>query len=267
MTTSHAKPQALRARDAERRQLIAWLHEWAVAGVLAAEADLPSAHGMAVEPAPDIQPAASTRGTAFSAGASRRSRRNTRCAPGDIRLIHPADNGHDGLPPLYVAVVSAAAQGGWLLVPFGRFSTPAVASEWRTGLKAMPLRVLCLWNARTVPDTLAAHSWFAGRLSLRLLARARTLCAEVSAQATDGIPAGRPDSNRRTVPEFGPPLVHPLDPRWMYLSQEADRVEATFAAAGLTHCNRSTGPSSRYPLAGDTMLKAAEDKPDFSGSP
>jgi hypothetical protein len=131
----------------------------------------------------------------------------------------------------------------------------------------MPLRILCLWNARTVPDLLAARSWFAGRLSLRLLARARTLCAQVSSQNTDGITAGRPASSKRSVPEFGPPLAHPLDPRWMYLSQESDRVEATFAAAGLTHGNRSTGPSSRYPLAGDVMLKAAEDKPDFSGTP
>lgn len=64
---------------------------------------------------------------------------------------------------------------------------------------------------------------------------------------------------------MGPPLAHPLDPRWTYLAQEADRIEAVFASVALAPPSLEHAPAAFYPLVDDAMPKAAETQPDFSG--
>ena len=118
---------------------------------------------------------------------------------GDILLLKPVTP-LTARRPTYVVVVAPADDAGWWRVaPFSRLSTPATPEEVETGLKAHPLRVLCLWNGHAVPARrLTAWAWRVGRITKAALAR-----------------IGAAGDGRR-----GPRLVHPLDPRHTYLDEE-----------------------------------------------
>lgn len=249
MTRSHAKRPSAHPLNTARRHLAAWLHEWAIDRALTPDPNTPDTQHPGpprkADRLPEVTPA---------------SRCTEPCVPGDIRLIHPSGNTPVCLPPLYVAVLDAATPEDWRIVPFGRFSIPAIPSEWRTGLSAMPLRVLCFWGTRRVPGTTLAHrSWHAGKLPKGLLIRAQAACAETPGRTTS--------ASKSAGPVTGPPLAHPLDPRWTYLAQESDRIEATFSAAGITPSSARQQQVDYYPLAGDSMLRAAEDRADSGGKP
>ena len=249
LTTSY------RLLAAERRRLAAWLQEWRLDQALPVHPDAgPPAAVIRTVPPP---PQDASDGAPAQTGAPA-------CSPGDIRLIYPPCNRDDCLPPLYVAVLRAVAQNVWLVAPFGRFSTPAVPSEWRTGLKALPLRVLCLWNARTVADRkLAGRSCRAGALSARLVTRIPATPPQW-APAMPLQPTPAPLSPCRPAPSrVGPPLLHPADPRWIYLERETDRMDAGLAAGHASHGAIAPLPGAPYPLGGGSLLKAAEDSPDF----
>jgi hypothetical protein len=254
MTTPPDRQPPPHSLEFKRHQLAAWLNEWSI------EQTLPIEFPALTRPPPDRNLAA--------APAYHPARRARACVPGQIRLIHPATHDDVCLPPLYVAVLDPVPPDNWWVVPFGRFSVPAVPSEWRTGLTAMPLRVLCLWNTRRVPGrALTDRSWPAGKLSARLLAQARLLITHASVNDRRMPHPDGPQLPDRTAADLGPPLLHPQDPRWAYLAQEADRIETILAAAGLTRNTASSEQVRSYPLPGDSMLKAAEDKPDFDGNP
>ncbi len=132
--------------------------------------------------------------------------------PGEIYLARPST---EDWGPVYVLVVEAEASG-IQIVPFGRYATPAVPGEWRSGMEAAPLRVLCGWNSRAV----AVARLLPGvvkRIGAKPLAENRLLCEAVGA----GVPPPAHLAER-----LGPPLVHPADPRYAYLDEERERIDA-----------------------------------------
>jgi hypothetical protein len=139
---------------------------------------------------------------------------------GDILLLKPVTPLTARRPTYVVVVAPEGAAGWWRVAPFSRLATPATPEEVSTGLKAHPLRVLCLWNGHAVPARrLTAWAWRVGRIAQAALAR-----------------IGAAGDARR-----GPRLVHPLDPRHTYLDEERslwhewDRaVQAADAADAIT---------------------------------
>jgi hypothetical protein len=139
---------------------------------------------------------------------------------GEIRLLHPAGGGLDQRP-VYIAVLEDRPDNTFLIAPFGRFAEPALPGEWLTGLKPVPLRVLCLWNSRGIAGAqLASMSWPAGRLTRSRIKEA----LEVYHHVRTGAPLiSVPPDN------VGPQLRHPLDPRHQYQLEETELLEASLA--------------------------------------
>lgn len=129
--------------------------------------------------------------------------------PKDIRLLSPLLFGALSRP-VYVAILARNAE--WFIVaPFGPFLEPATKTEWATGRTEHALRVLCLWNSRTLPKEVIAQSWLVDRLELH---EQKTAWA-VFQHATRGT----------TLPEdllssVGCPITHPRDPRLQYQAEE-----------------------------------------------
>jgi hypothetical protein len=200
------------------------LHEWRIDRALREEAVAPSQP--AVRAVDDVEPAG-----------------------GQIRLMHPIADSSES--PLYVVVLDQNASGDWRVAPFSRFSEPAVPGEWLTGLDSAALRVLCLWNDRTVSTERLARSWVVGQMGEDVRMKALSICARLESGEAF------PESIRH---ETGPPLRHPLDPRHEYLDDETEHLDRYFgtdpASAG------SAGASTIiYPVRSDSrpFLKAAED--------
>ncbi len=189
---------------AQRTQLAAWLQEWYVSRILV-DADDP---GDA-----DTETVAFSSATVYDAPPT--------LVTGAILLMKPLSRVPHGpcVRPLYVALLAHDNAEGWHVAPFGRFAVPATPREFQTGLRPMALRVLCLWNARRVSRAILARSWRVGRLPSHVLALALRDGEPVTASSI------RPRLRWRTPAEkVGPPLTHPLDPRWIYLREEADFV-------------------------------------------
>lgn len=191
--------------DHQRRRLGRWLKEWEAEQIL--RSGLPSASwppvGEGGRPLPDVVLAPSVHPRV-----------------GQVRLLRPAQSGDPAERPIYVAVM-AESPDGFVIAPFGRFAEPAVPGEWQTGLRAMPLRVLCVWNARVVEARLLEGSWRAAVLSAETLRGALELHRHLQGGAPLKSVAER---------DVGPPLRHPLDPRHVYLEEESALLEAHVAA-------------------------------------
>ena len=97
------------------------------------------------------------------------------------------------------------------MLPFGRLAYPAVPGEWLTGREAGPCRLLCLWNAFVLSGDAASRSWVLCDWPAQHVERVREGRATL---AEDG---ELPPAMRG---QAGPPLLHPLDPRWDYLDEE-----------------------------------------------
>ncbi len=143
---------------------------------------------------------------------------------GQVRLFFP-DSVMTASRPAYVLVLDEVSPGMWGMIPFGRFSVPAVPGEWRTGLRALPLRVLCPWNARRVTAERLIRSWVARRIdSGRCTAALRmTLACHMPIDGSGSRPAFSDGGGLAHETSLGPPLLHPLDPRRRYLAEESDR--------------------------------------------
>ena len=221
------------ANPLQQQRLARWLAEWHMDRAL---------RGI---PLPDsARPASPPADTAPSVCAPAR--------PGDVRLLFPAHRPDIPDGPLYVAILAAAAPGRHLLCPFSRFAEPATPGEWLTGFPMGPLRVLCLWNTRIVPDWILARSWPAGCLT----ASQRIAAAEV----VEHLRAGTPLKYTRDT-DLGPPLLHPADPRWMYEAEAAGELDETLAAlsAPVRWAATDGSPAGSAPLA-----RAAEPPPDYT---
>ncbi len=123
---------------------------------------------------------------------------NTDNATGDIRLLHPCI---EPMAVRYVAVLEPQGGDRWLVAPFGLLSEPATADEVRTDREISALRVLCPWNRFVLTAEMLKQCWLVGQLT------------EAEQRWTQTEPP---------VERVGPPLRHPLDPRWDYLEMEAE---------------------------------------------
>lgn len=133
---------------------------------------------------------------------------------GDVRLLAArfvprADR------PVYVAVISDWDDGRWLIAPFGGFSVPATRGELATGCADMPLKTLCLWNARDISAEVLSQSWLVDRMGEEELASAWAVFRHVA------VGDALPDALRDRV---GPPIFHANDPRGIYQREEAGRL-------------------------------------------
>lgn len=222
----------------QRRRLSRWLKEWEAEQVL-----------RRALPAVSRRPRAS-RGRRAPVAAQAPT---PPLSVGQVRLLYPAPSDDPAQRPLYVAVLAEPSSGFFLVAPFGRFAEPAVPGEWQTGLKAMPLRVLCLWNARGVESRLLERSWRAGTLPPVTICRAldlnRRLHSATPLQTVTGA-------------DVGPPLRHPLDPRHTYLEEESALLEENLSALASASCDAIT--AFPYQQVSAPLLKAAEDHTPYT---
>ena len=129
----------------------------------------------------------------------------TMLRPGDIVLL-PPDGEASSARPVYVALLTAKADGSWLCAPFSRFSTPATEGEYATGRNFDPLKVVCAWNANPLSQDVLARGWLVERLGAQDL----KILADFASRRRSELPQSR----------RGPPIVHLLDPRREYIEEE-----------------------------------------------
>ena len=136
--------------------------------------------------------------------------------PGRIMLLRPVMAEQPWERPFYVLVLNETGPEEYEAAPFSRFSVPALPGEWQTRLRAKPLRVLCLWNTRRLERRVLESAWPAGRLAAGKLKQVLAL--------REGLVRGH-NMPAQSGLEVGPPLCHPLDPRWGYVAEEQDAWE------------------------------------------
>lgn len=235
------------ATRVHRAALSSWLNEWRLEQCLRAA------------PA-GILPCPATPASRFELAPGLTTRRIAQVPPlvaGAIHLFRPRPQTAPTLHrPFYVVVFPCNRGTDWQVIPFGRFATPAIPGEWRTGLRTGPLRVLCFWNQRHLAaGRLRALTWRAGRLPPGLDACVCRHARESNSRTED---LSRPACSAR----FGPPLAHPLDPRWTYLQEETDALDDTIDDDAAPDV--AVRMTDRYPNAWDEPhLKAAEDHPPY----
>lgn len=243
---SDAREQATLA--AMRRSLKRWLREWNTRNAL---------HDAAVrgDPArPELPAGTDSKPAVIRVGVGKGLLSGVEA--GQIRLLpRPGISaGCDlgGLRPVYVVILQDRGNGTWLVAPFSGFTNPAVPGEWLTGLRPVPLKVLSLWNARTVDAVAAARGWPCGRLSSGKVADA----LDVWRHATQGEPLERVAANR-----IGPALRHPLDPRHAYMQEETELLDAHLGAESAG----GAGGLKVYEVAASQSRKAAEERGQYGG--
>jgi hypothetical protein len=131
-------------------------------------------------------------------------------AVGQVRLLSP-ELTPDTDRPVFVAVFGDWDEGEVLMAPFSPFSVPATTGEWLTGRSAPVLRVLEVWNARSVPYSALEESWLVD--------------AWTDAECKGAWYVFEHEAFGKALPaefeqEVGPPLVHPDDPRRKYQEEE-----------------------------------------------
>ncbi len=171
-------------------------------------------------------------------------------APGQIRVLPPV---RPTLPenerPVFVLIL-ACHNDHSVIVPFGRFDIPATPGEWATEAEHMATKVLCFWNIRHVSIETLEKSWLANTLSgqqVQTIDKARTAFKSHQQRAT-----------RR----HGPPLVHALDPRHIYLHEEQTLLDDWIAAI---NAPEKQGATLFYPVAETDVeyKRAAEDSEPY----
>lgn len=171
-------------------------------------------------------------------------------APGQIRLLAPTTVSlPDVERPVYVLLMPAESAEAIRLIPFSRYPIPATPQEWRTGFNQQPLRVLCLWNQHVCDRARLPGNWLVKSITPKQQAEvARAL------QVSNGL---QTYASRR----FGPPLLHPLDPRHVYLQEE--RMLLDDLCRGL---DQTTPKIIEYPFAetNTAYRRAAEPPADYT---
>ena len=141
--------------------------------------------------------------------------------------------------PVYVAVLFAWEGNVFLIAPYGPFPEPATTAELLTGRLAAPLRVLALWNGRTVPPALLAEgSRFVDRLAPEEVQAARTVFRH--AFSGEDIP-------EEVWSRVGCPIVHPRDPRIAYQDEETRLLATLTSLTEDTAANQGTTSQTGQP--------------------
>ncbi len=144
------------------------------------------------------------------------------CGPYDIdisvsqiRILSKCyTNDPDVIP--YVAVLEKWEDGVWLLAPFSQYSVPATPGEISTGLHSHALKVLQIWNCRTVQEPLLRKSFLLGTLPESIVRDALSLFRH----EMGGVDLPVTFAARR-----GAPITLEEDPRRVYLAESVDRLE------------------------------------------
>ena len=213
-----------------RRQLLQWLAEWRADQLLSHdEAPFPAQQESA-SGAPAEQPRA-----------------------GGIFLLQPLSPAL-AERPRYAALLDLPSNGRALAAPFSRFSIPATPGEFHLGGESLPTRVLCVWNARWVSWERLPPGWNAGALTEEERLQALALCATLEAGAPPP-----PSLSERT----GPPLTHPLDPRWTYIEEELEWADHGLPGKRIRHPNGAASLYERTSGADKPLPLAAESRPDY----
>lgn len=190
----------------QAHRLRIWLEEWEFHKILR-ETNPPSRELPHDRPAPYHQPIVNFE-------------RNV--AVGQIRLL-PVGALASTCRLLYFAVVADWEDELKLIAPYARFSEPASTGELLTGRPERQVRVLCLWNAHTLPIELIGESWVVDRLSESEVDEAWAVFEHVA--------FGKP-LPMALVERVGPPISHPRDPRIQY-QQEEMRLMSPLARASI----------------------------------
>jgi hypothetical protein len=178
---------------AQREHLRQWLAEWNVQ---------PEIDAIAAAFATDLESLAGLEQVAESHDAA------DRLHAGSVLLLDPALTPNIA-EPVYLALLKEWDAFSWLCAPFSLFGAPCLPAELLTERDSGPLRVLQLWNARTIPDAVLEQSWFVDTLSRTEQADALEI---FSAQYSGNYPA-------RLLGRTGPPIVVEHDPRIDYQRQ------------------------------------------------
>ena len=134
---------------------------------------------------------------------------------GDVRILSKQFTLEPDIIP-YVAVLEEWEKGMWLIVPFSHYSTPATPGEMSTGIDMRGLRVLQVWNGRTVQDDVLKKSFLFDRLSDKVREDALALFRH----EMGGVDLLTSFSALRGVP-----IVNEADPRREYIAESIDRLQ------------------------------------------
>jgi hypothetical protein len=230
------KARIVRISAQHKKAFIRWLNEWKIDRLLREDGQ-----GRFTAGGQSPKTARKTQGLLYDVKAAR---------IGQIRLLHPFSD-ETAERPRYVVVLKKNGDGSWLVAPFSRFSEPAVPGEWKTGREVPALRNLCIWNARSLPDSALARSWV-----VDCMTTSRTLQAvTIHTLLVEGKELPRSLSRR-----VGPPLVHPLDPRIEYMDEEREWFTSVAAkpavdVRSIHPCASSDGGARALPRAAESREK------------
>ncbi len=121
--------------------------------------------------------------------------------------------------PVFVAVLYRWDGDVLVIAPFGPFPEPATTTELLSARPNDVLRVISLWNVRTItPGLLSQASCHIGELTNEELTESRAVFRH--AIAGEGMPAELWD-------RVGCPIIHPEDPRIAYQDEESRMMAFT----------------------------------------
>lgn len=130
--------------------------------------------------------------------------------PGDGHIrLWPSPDG------LLYGLVLLAGYGRWKVLPFSPLHVPAVPGEVRVREHG-PVQVLEGWNLRIVSASVVRNSWYADALE----ETERFWLQDWVALLEEG-----GEMPERFRDRTGPRLLHPEDPRHVYLDQQAERAD------------------------------------------
>ena len=176
----------------------------------------------------------------------------TAVACGQIRLLPPViPRFPQSERPVFVLVFDSNDSGQTTIIPFGRFDLPATPQEWSTELEHTALKVLCFWNQRILQTEQLERTWLAGSLS----GNERQTIAAAFAQSTS--------HRQHATKRHGPPLIHALDPRHMYLHEEKTLLDDEM---DVLQASQKKGALFVYPLdeSETEHRQAAEDGDEYT---
>jgi hypothetical protein len=133
---------------------------------------------------------------------------------GDVRLFSPVLT-PDVDRPVYFAVLAAWDQHTFAVAPFSPYEEAATDSELVVGTAAQ-LRVLCLWNTRTIAKKLVAESWLVDCMTIVHQREAWAVFRH--AMVGTSLP-------KRLEKRVGVPVYQAGDPRVAYQLEEAEGLQ------------------------------------------
>lgn len=172
---------------------------------------------------------------------------------GQIRLLSQTEE------ETIVAVLKKWEKDIYLVAPYSRFSYPAIETELLTGRDTRGVRVLELWNARTIPYHVLMCSWVLDHMEAEEKEQAQEIL-ELSL-------TGR--SPTESVKEnTGVPIFKPHDPRLKYKAEEIDKFSVIDAACeryemileGASSCSNKSVKIIEFPVEKTLEMAAASSQ-------